>query len=280
MHPALAFTRNQRLPLNLRRLVGGWFVPMSGRTFTLDLEPVFHGRLDNYIEWVVYVTGQFFEFPYINLVRRLHKGGVALDIGANLGNHALAFSAIFDEIHAVEPYPPVYERLAARREITDRIHPYRVALSDRSGSLSFQEPRTDNLGIGRIAEGGGMRVEALRGDDFVRAEIHSRIDFVKVDVEGHELEVIRGLAGTLESNRPTVIFEASKAVMKTSDSIRACFDLFPQNYVFHSLSGQSSWPLQRATARMYPMCRDAPRSGRRSVDLIARPREKVTGDQR
>jgi len=91
MRPILAFTRNQRIPLNLRRTLGEWFVRKSNRDFELNVGSVYRGRLDNYIEWMVYLTGQYFEFPCINLVRKMHSGGVVLDVGANLGNHSLAF---------------------------------------------------------------------------------------------------------------------------------------------------------------------------------------------
>lgn len=274
MQPILGFTRNRRIPLNLRRLVGGWLIRKSARSFELDVGSVFRGRRDNYIEWMVYVSGQYFEFPYLNLIRRLHQGGVVLDIGANVGNHALAFSEFFDRVYAVEPYPPVYDRLAARKKVSDRIHTFRIALSDHSGTVSFKAPDTDNLGIGRIAEDGDLFIETVSGDAFVAAEIQDRIDFIKIDVEGHEAEVVKGLAKTLLRDRPTVMFEASKAVMQSAESIRACFSLLPEDYVFFVLSGQSSWPIQRETARLRPIDTDRPKPSRHSCDILCWGREK------
>lgn len=274
MHPILGFTRNRRIPLNVRRLVGGWFIRKAERSFELDVGSVFRGRRDNYIEWMVYVSGQYFEFPYLNLIRRLHQGGVVLDVGANVGNHTLAFSEFFDRAYAVEPYPPVYDRLAARKEVSDRIQTFRIALSDRSGTVSFKAPHTDNLGIGRIAEDGDLVIETIRGDAFVQAEVRERIDLIKIDVEGHEAEVIKGLAETLRRDRPTVMFEASKEVMKSAESIRACFALLPEDYAFCALSGQSSWPVQRDTARLRPIDRENPKPGRHSCDILCWGKEK------
>jgi FkbM family methyltransferase len=274
MHPILAFTRNRRIPLSIRRLVGEWFIGKSDQVYELDIGSIYRGKLDNYVEWMVYVTGQYFEFPYINLIRRLFSKGVALDVGANVGNHSLAFSEFFDRVYGVEPYPPVYDRLAARREVTDKIHTYQIALSDRMGTASFKVPDTDNLGIGRIATEGELSVEVVRGDDFARTEIGTTVDFVKIDVEGHELEVIRGLAETFRSDRPIVIFEASRVVLKSSESIRDCFSLFPDDYLFHTLSGQSTWPVQQDVARSFPIDVERPTIRRRKCDIICFGRER------
>lgn len=260
--------------MNLRRLVGGWFIRKSDCSFEIDVGSIFRGRRDNYIEWMVYVSGQYFEFPYLNLLRRLHQGGVVLDIGANVGNHTLACSEFFDRVYAVEPYPPVYDRLAARKDVSDRIETFRIALSDRSGTVSFKVPSTDNLGVGRIAEDGHLVIETIRGDDFVAAEIKDPIDLIKIDVEGHETEVIKGLAETLRRDRPTVMFEASKEVMKSVESIQACFTLLPDDYVFFKLSGQSTWPMQRDTARVRLIDREDPKPSRHSCDILCWGREK------
>lgn len=270
----MAFTRNRRIPLNIRRQVGLWFIPWSDQTFTIDIGSEFRGCLDNYLEWLAWVTGDYFEYPYLNLIRRLHHGGVVLDVGANVGTHALAFSEFFNQVHAVEPYPPLYEKLAGRRAISDRIHPHQLALSDRAGSVPFLAPNSANMGIGRITESGDIQVEAMRGDDFVAAQIKDPIDFIKIDVEGHETEVIKGLGKTLRRDRPTVMFEASKAVMKSSESIRACFDRFPDDYVFCKLSGQSTWPIQRDTARVRLIDPDRPTRSRHSCDMLCWGREK------
>jgi len=275
MSSVLAFTRNRRIPLNLRRLVGEWFIKTANQKFELDVGSIYRGRLDNYIEWMVYVTGQYFEFPYINLLRRLHKGGIALDVGANLGNHALAFSEFFDRVYAVEPYLPVYERLAARREVSDRIHPYQLALSDRSGSLSYRLQESDyQITSGEISEDGDLLVETVAGDQFVTETIEGNVSFVKIDVEGHESSVVKGLSETLRSARPTIMVELSKEILRTSDSIRTFLDLFPDDYGFYALSGQSTWPVQSDVARITPMDREHPRRRRHSCDILCFGRER------
>jgi FkbM family methyltransferase len=275
MSAVLAFTRNRRIPLNLRRLVGECFVRKSDREFEMDVGSTYRGRLDNYIKWMVFVTGKYFEFPYINLLRRLHKGGIALDVGANLGNHSLAFTEFFDRVYAIEPCLPVYKRLVARREVSDRIHPYLLALSDRSGSMPYRLADSDYpVTAGEISEDGDLSIDTVPGDEFVANTIEGQISFVKIDVDGHESSVIRGLADTIRSARPTIMVELSKEVLGTSGSFRSFLDLFPDDYVFHGLSGQLTWPVQREVARTTPIDREHPRPSRRSCDILCFGRER------
>ena len=271
----LSFTRNQRIPLNIRRQIALWFVRVSSRKFSIDVGSPYHGRLDNYIDFMVYVSGQYFEYPYINFVRACHKGGVALDVGANIGNHALAYSEFFDRVFAIEPYEPLFRRTQARREVSARISAHQVALSDQAGTLAFEQPTAFNQGIGRVSPEGKGSVTAVTGDEFVRTEVRQTVDFIKIDVEGHEMEVIRGLAETLKRDRPTVLFEASKQVMKSAESMQACFAHFPVDYAFFRLGGQSTWPVQRDMARAYPIDRSHPRPRRGSCDLIGFAAEKI-----
>ncbi|HUG11867.1 MAG TPA: hypothetical protein VMM36_12680, partial [Opitutaceae bacterium] len=106
MNPVLKFTRCRSIPLNLRRTVAKAIIPRTHAAFELDVDGVtYRGRMDNYVEWLAFVTGSFFEFSYINLLKRLLSGGTALDVGANVGNHSLAFSSFFDLVHSVEPFP-------------------------------------------------------------------------------------------------------------------------------------------------------------------------------
>ena len=86
--------RKRSIPLSIRRKLAAPFIKRDCTEFAICVDgQEFHGRRDNYIEWVVYVTGQFFEFSYINLIKSIGLSGCALDIGANVGNHTLAYSA-------------------------------------------------------------------------------------------------------------------------------------------------------------------------------------------
>ena len=98
---ALKICAKAKIPLSLRRWVAAQCVPMDGRNFSIVLDGgEYRGVLDNYIEWIIFVTRAYFEYTYLNLLRSIVSGGAALDVGANVGNHSHAFSAFFDEVHA------------------------------------------------------------------------------------------------------------------------------------------------------------------------------------
>src|SRR5690606_10161829 len=134
-----------------------------------------------------------------------------LDIGANVGNHASAFATMFDEVLAFEPFPPVYDRLSRKTADLEAVHVFNLGLGAEEGDLRFAPPADRNLGTGRVTSGGPLTIPVMRGDRFLEGRDTAPIRLVKIDVEGHEAEVLRGLEGTLAHHRPVVLFEAPRA---------------------------------------------------------------------
>ncbi len=243
---ALKITSNPRVPLTLRRKLAKLCIPLDGRTFETELSgKPFQGTLDNYIEWVVYSTNSYFEYTYINLLRALVSGGVALDVGANVGNHTHAFSAFFDRVHSFEPFGQVADRLEAKAAQLPNVSVHRIALGAAPATLKFATPTTVNLGTGPIDQEGDIEVPVMRGDDFVSDSVEGGVNFIKIDVEGHELEVLAGLSETIANQRPLVIFEAPLYLRKEPGrSLSEAFAFFPDDYQFVALRGQSTFPVQ------------------------------------
>jgi hypothetical protein len=126
--------RARPVPLAVRRQLGRIFVPYSDASFRLEIDGVvYRGRLDSYLEWLVWVTGQFFEFTYLHLIRSFQLGGTAVDVGANVGNHSLALSSMFDLVIALEPYEPLYRRLAEKVDGLPNVQTHNLGFGNRSG---------------------------------------------------------------------------------------------------------------------------------------------------
>ena len=139
---------------------------------------------------------------------------LALDVGANIGNHTLAFAPLFAAVHAFEPNPVALHLLRANVEMNGvgnvEIHPFGLGRAD--ARLAYQ-PLEDNLGGGRFVDDAGARpprmLEVRQGDAFWRQRAERRrIGLVKVDVEGMEVAVFEGLADVLREHQPLVLFEA------------------------------------------------------------------------
>jgi FkbM family methyltransferase len=177
---------------------------MSGLPTVLDLRET--------MERTIFLAGAVNrrEIALMRWALRTVDRPVVFDIGANVGNHSVGLRDIAGTIYAFEPNPLMHQRLVwtIARSGVDNIVPVQLALSDRSGHGWLE---TDNRGIerGTLArkDKGGLPVEVATGDAFAARRRLTRLDLVKIDVEGHEPQVLRGLAATIERFRPIVVFE-------------------------------------------------------------------------
>lgn len=150
----------------------------------------------------------------------LVPGGVAVDIGANVGWHTLLMARLVGPsgcVLAVEANPSVRERLSehlqANRLSNVTIVP--CAVGDQPGRLRFLAPPVDSIGAGDGHVAGEndkdsqhvVETEVTTLDAFAEQEGLQRLDFVKIDVEGFEWPVLQGAAETFAKFRPVVCFE-------------------------------------------------------------------------
>jgi FkbM family methyltransferase len=142
------------------------------------------------------------------------KNGTFLDIGANIGNHSIYLSKHFRRVISFEPVPRNCWIFKANRHLNraSNITLVEKGLSSKPGQLYFgcDDPMQTNTGLHDSKNGSEDEetAEVVRGDDTLQALGVSNVVGVKIDVEGHEPEVIRGLEATLRSDRPMVFWEA------------------------------------------------------------------------
>ncbi|HET7231340.1 MAG TPA: FkbM family methyltransferase [Longimicrobium sp.] len=128
-------------------------------------------------------------------------GAVALDVGANVGAYTLLLGAWVrpgGRVYAFEPAPEAFgglSRHVALNGLGGVVTPVRAAVSARTGTATLA---VDGLsGANRLdASAAGERVETVTLDDFCRRE-GIRPTFIKIDVEGAELDVLRGARETI-----------------------------------------------------------------------------------
>lgn len=146
---------------------------------------------------------------------------VALDVGANIGNHSLFFSCHFRRVLAVEPNPRTLHVLRANAGLSGAdITVLPLGFADREGALQFWSNRSGNLGASGFAfaqgptdasNGEAIECPVRRGDDVLGEVAPGRVALIKLDVEGAELSALRGLGACLERDRPLVMFECLRA---------------------------------------------------------------------
>jgi FkbM family methyltransferase len=153
-----------------------------------------------YVDSQIFIEG-IYELHLLRFLRRHFRGRVMLDVGANIGNHALALAPNFDEIHCFEPNPVALERLrdnAALSGATLHIHP--VGLGAADAELEFHANTSGNLGgssFARTSSPVSGILPVRRGDDTLAAQGIGGVDLIKVDVEGFEADVLAGLSRPL-----------------------------------------------------------------------------------
>ncbi len=209
------------LALMLRRRLLRWL--LAGRS------PLAHRRFavlpDDLVSEEVLVAGLYEE----TLLRALFDGlladrrdafaaGVALDVGANIGNHTLWFAQRFARVHACEPNPRTLALLRCNVELAAaaNVEVHGVGLGDRDGELPFASDDGANLGgsgfvFAGVAGGREIVCPLRRGDGLLPpARLGGPLALVKLDVEGAELAALQGLEQTLARERPVVVFESNR----------------------------------------------------------------------
>lgn len=170
---------------------------------------------EDHIQKQIRRHGCFYEAPMLDDIRaRLATGAVVVDVGACLGNHSVFFGLLCNagKVHAFEPNAPsrrLLETNLALNGLTDKVRVYDCALGAQPGRGDVHLPKKGNLGMARVVEDpqGGVEVRTL---DSVLQDT-PRCDLIKIDVEGMELEVLKGARGLITRFRPLLYIECATA---------------------------------------------------------------------
>lgn len=146
------------------------------------------------------------------LFRRLIRAGdTVFDVGANVGYTMLLFAHLAGsrgKVVAFEPGRRAFALLARNAERQANATVLQIAVSDRTGEAAFHEMDLSDLSTLEPIEGGlAFTVPTVTLDEVATRE--GDPEFVKIDVEGHEPAVLRGMAGLFRAPRPPIVlFEA------------------------------------------------------------------------
>lgn len=149
-----------------------------------------------------------------------------LDIGALHGIFALVFAEINKDSasYAFEPSPKAFDILKHNTLSYDNIKVFKRAISDGYGILDMHE-EWDHYVVG--ADGNGILVKCFSGDTF--CSDYALIDTLKIDVEGHELKVLRGLIKTIAKHHPVIFLELHpERIAKEGDTVQEVIDILKE----------------------------------------------------
>ena len=213
--------------------MAGALVDREG-TFTVSNGgAVFTGQLASFIDREVYLFGGY-DVDRIRLfIDACPDRGLVLDIGANVGNHSVLFAQSFAAVEAFEPNEALWPQFEANAELNraGNIRLHRVGLSDRREELPLYTVGSQYHGLGTLI-GDYAYGRPLEPTSIARIEVLDeflpdlRPSAVKIDVQGFEPNVLKGMQHILRESRPIVWTEVGQGtlgVLKTFEEVQSLF---------------------------------------------------------
>jgi len=126
----------------------------------------------------------------------VRPGMIVIDVGANIGVHTRLLSTLVGVngvVHAIEPAPRNCERLRHAMKNARNVRVHQAAASDNAADLLLHLSRKSNADHRVFDSGDGresIRIESIRLDDCIPTG--QPVGFIKIDVQGHELQALRG----------------------------------------------------------------------------------------
>lgn len=240
-------------------------------------------------------TDTFYEIDVLEGIKdrleRTGRAGAAIDVGAFIGTHSIFFAAVcgLDPVLAFEPHPQSQSLLVEnvrRNGLIDKVLPLKEALSSRNGHAALIESSAENKGKTRIdaaaAAAKNEQVTVSTLDTQLAINQVRRVAVIKIDVEGGELEVLKGAQQTIAAHRPVLCIEAH-----THEHLRDALALLSRlgyvpidclgwspTYIFDC--APSSFPRRRLVRMIWLLRARLPRENQKAREFLRRLGRRAT----
>jgi FkbM family methyltransferase len=210
--------------------------------------------LSDWVEWNIYFCNRV--EPREKIYELAHRGNVVIDVGVNIGETLLNLAHRIGETGKVigfEPNPPVFKKCQRNIELNPKLknisfHPNGLGREEQE--LFIEEKDAGNKGMNSLsASGAGEKVKVTILDKFLQHENISRLDLIKIDVEGFEMNVLLGAEKTISRFHPRMFIEMDDDMLRQQESSAAEVVnwLIQKGYKIHnaeteeSVSGEQSF---------------------------------------
>lgn len=172
-----------------------------------------YNKNDTVVGRLLEAYGEYLEAEVDIFRMALRPGDVAVDVGANIGAHTLAMARLvahYGRVHAFEAQRSIHQMLCANMALNclDHVECTHAAVGDREGLVGLADLRLDvpqNFGGAELAAlPGPHKTRLITLDSWLSVP---RLRLMKVDVEGMELDVLRGAAHLIKEHRPALYIE-------------------------------------------------------------------------
>ncbi len=180
------------------------------------------GYQTDYLQQQIARYAQFWEIAVLDELRKhvIRPGDVILDIGANIGNHTVYFGRICaaSSIHAFEPVKDTFSILARNVKcngLDETACLHQTALGSSNGKAAIKYFNETEIGSAQLQASDDGDMEIRRLDDYA----FERIDFIKIDVEKFEVELLKGAKETLTRLSPAIFIEIFEENFNEADRL-------------------------------------------------------------
>lgn len=169
--------------------------------------PMVYLPVDQYIGQALDKYGEFSEGEAFFFRQLIKPEWIVLDVGANHGAHTIAFAKNAAEVHAFEPQRILFQILCANVALNalTNVYTHQVAVGRKTGVINVPPlDYTKSANFGALAMGGtsGEQVPLVTLDT-----LNLACNFIKIDVEGMEEDVIAGGEGVIREHQPILYLE-------------------------------------------------------------------------
>jgi FkbM family methyltransferase len=213
----------------LGQMLFRYYPSKAGTTIIEDFDGDLKISLDrgSVISSAIYWAGHH-SLPLVKFLRGFLKPEMTVaDVGANIGEVTLysAKRLSLGRVLSFEPVPGVFQQLSENVALNafGNVEMFNVGLYDRDGVLPLYLKDDDayglvNEGVGSVFGSPGDKTQVTiplrKFDDLAQEIALNRLDFLKIDVEGAELMVLKGAESSLRAFRPVIVTESSAANQK------------------------------------------------------------------
>ena len=164
---------------------------------------------------------------------KLLREGTYIDVGANIGVHSVNFSSLADNVLAFEPIPINYELLKLNTNDCKNVRCHMFAISGKDSNTNMTINKL-NMGNSKISNKGEVIIKVpTRSLDSFLVNDERPISLIKIDTEGHEINVLRGAIHSIKKNHPVILLEQDSKVISSGSS--ESIDLLKSlGYIFYN----------------------------------------------
>lgn len=155
--------------------------------------------------------------------------GTVIDCGANIGSHSVAYAAKLGKkgnLICIEAGKTAFECLTHNAQFfLSQVFLINACVCDQFGGKAYHQVNEENVGMSIVSAVEGIEVNTLTIDGLVAAGDINRLDFIKIDVEGWEMKVLKGAERSIMMYRPKMLIEMnSHALSQQGSTYKEVYD--------------------------------------------------------